>query len=134
MFCPPGSRPYAEASAWFADLFDKSSRVGEEELSRAPDHSGELRPLGSKEVLDKLPLLERLCKYPQNFAGVQLAVADGYLDVESAATTEREVDDEIESDGSKQKHEVILQDFDGTFSLLQACRYFVFGESRAAST
>jgi hypothetical protein len=90
VFCPAGSKAYVETARWSKKLFFTAPVVGRAELLGAPAHSGELRPRGSRLKLASLSLLHRLKDFPQNFPGVQVAIATGPLDEDMAEASKKE--------------------------------------------
>jgi len=89
VFCPAGSKAYVEAARWFEARFCAAPMVGQAELLSAPERSGELRPRGSRTKLASLSLLHRLKDFPQNFPGIQIAIATGHLNEEMAAASKK---------------------------------------------
>jgi len=109
VFCPAGSKAHAEVAQWFNALFNQASMVGQAELLRAPERSGELRLRGSRETLAGLSLLRRLRDYPQNFAGVHIAIAGEALDEKKAAASTKERAKRRGAKPEKLKDSVIFQ-------------------------
>lgn len=109
VFCPPGSSAYDKATEWFKELFDKTAKVVDAAiLAKAPERSNELRPRAPMGSLQKMPLLQRIRKSPQDFPNVRIAIATGHINEKTAA---KSVADRLEARGGTlvTRDAVILQ-------------------------